>query len=236
MPATSGWAIRWSTIALPPSTTFRTPRGRPAPENISARRKVAEGSRSLGLRTTVLPQAIAIALWTAGISTGKLNGLIATTTPMGKRTSIASTPRDTPGLNAPPYQLPTEATWPSTSIARSTSAPASATVFPDSLTTMLMSSSRASCRARRRSSITDPRCCNPSDDQTGNAARAAATALSTSADVPIAATAVSCPLVGLRICEPPSAENSSPAMKWPTCFIVFPPAARPLCDHICPSA
>src|SRR5258708_19575210 len=61
---------------------LRRPGGRPAPENIAARRRVADGSRSLGLRTRVLPQAIAIAPCTTGISTGKLKGLIATTTPM----------------------------------------------------------------------------------------------------------------------------------------------------------
>src|SRR5260370_17041009 len=38
--------------------------------------------------------------------------------------------------------------------------------------------------------------------------------------------AVGFPLDGLKICEPPSAGNSSPAMKWPTCFIpVLPDCA-----------
>ena len=41
-----------------------------------------------------------------------------------------------------------------------------------------------------------------------------------------AAMAVGLPLDGLKICEPLSAGNSSPAMKWPTCFIFSPPRLR----------
>jgi hypothetical protein len=41
--------------------------------------------------------------------------------------------------------------------------------------------------------------------------------------------AVSFPFDGLKICEPLSAGNSSPAMKWPTCFILASPTAL-LCD------
>ena len=51
----------------------------------SATRSEADGSRSLGLSTNALPQAIATGCIHIGTITGKLNGVIPATTPSGSR-------------------------------------------------------------------------------------------------------------------------------------------------------
>ena len=67
MAATSGCSMIRSTDAGSPRTTLNTPSGRPARVNNSATRSKADGFRSLGLATTVFPQAIAIMLCNIGI-------------------------------------------------------------------------------------------------------------------------------------------------------------------------
>ena len=52
----------------------------------------AEGSRSHGLSTNVLPQAIATGNIHIGTIAGKLNGVIPATTPSGSRKEKVSTP------------------------------------------------------------------------------------------------------------------------------------------------
>ena len=83
--ATSGWSSSASTATLSPCTTLKTPSGRPACCHSSATSSDAEGSRSLGLRTNVLPQAIATGCIHIGTMTGKLNGVMPATTPSGWR-------------------------------------------------------------------------------------------------------------------------------------------------------
>ena len=64
-------------------------------------RSDASGSRSEGLRTTVFPHATANGRNHSGIIAGKLNGVIAATTPTGWRTSSTSTPVATPSRFSP---------------------------------------------------------------------------------------------------------------------------------------
>ena len=93
--ATSGWSSSASTASLSPLTTLNTPSGRPASAHSSATSWDADGSRSLGLRTKVFPQAIATGCIHIGTITGKLNGVIPAHTPSGWRNEYESTPAET---------------------------------------------------------------------------------------------------------------------------------------------
>src|SRR5580704_12042797 len=70
--STSGFAISASTASLSPCTTLKTPSGRPASQSSSATRIDGPGSRSDGLRTKVLPQAMAIGYIHIGTITGEI--------------------------------------------------------------------------------------------------------------------------------------------------------------------
>src|SRR5450830_478615 len=72
-----------STASLSPLTTLSTPGGRPACSASSATSSALLGSRSDGLRTNVLPQAIAIGHIHNGTITGKLKGVMPAATPSG---------------------------------------------------------------------------------------------------------------------------------------------------------
>ena len=74
--ATSGCSSSASTASLSPWTTLKTPSGSPASAHSSARIRAADGSRSLGLSTNVLPQAIATGNIHIGTIAGKLNGVM----------------------------------------------------------------------------------------------------------------------------------------------------------------
>ena len=75
-----------------PTTTFSHPGGRPASSSSSARSSAESGVWAAGLRTTAQPAASDGAiLWATRLS-GKLNGLIAPTTPSGRRSVNASLP------------------------------------------------------------------------------------------------------------------------------------------------
>ena len=93
--ATSGWSSSASTATLSPCTTLNTPSGRPASAQSSASSIEADGSRSLGLRTKVFPQAIATGNIHIGTMAGKLNGVMPATTPSGCRNEYESTSVDT---------------------------------------------------------------------------------------------------------------------------------------------
>src|SRR5919108_1669085 len=92
---TSGWSSSASTAALSPWTTLNTPSGNPASVYSSAMKFDAEGSRSDGLSTNVLPHAIAIGCIHIGTITGKLNGVMPAQTPSGWRNEKASTSVET---------------------------------------------------------------------------------------------------------------------------------------------
>src|SRR5579871_5176889 len=88
--AIPGWARIASTATLSPLTTLNTPGGNPASLNNSAMRIPADGSRSEGLSTKVLPQASAIGNIHIGTIAGKLNGVMPAHTPKGWRTDQES--------------------------------------------------------------------------------------------------------------------------------------------------
>src|SRR5262245_18819509 len=88
--STPGWVSKPSTATASPCTTLKTPSGTPASVSSSASRIDVEGSFSLGFNTNVLPHAIAVASIHNGTITGKLNGVMPTTTPSGCRTECTS--------------------------------------------------------------------------------------------------------------------------------------------------
>ena len=74
-----------STASLSPCTTLNTPAGKPASWNSSKTSIEAEGSRSDGFSTKVLPQAMATGYIHIGTMAGKLKGVMPATTPSGWR-------------------------------------------------------------------------------------------------------------------------------------------------------
>src|SRR4029077_4773699 len=83
--STSGCASSASTACLSPLTTLNTPGGNPASSSNSAMRYPADGSRSDGFSTKVLPQASATGNIHIGTIAGKLNGVMPAHTPSGWR-------------------------------------------------------------------------------------------------------------------------------------------------------
>ena len=80
-----------STIAFPtsppdPYTRFSTPGGSPASANIETTIPAVSGVSDAGLKTTAFPATSAGAIFQHGIATGKFQGVIAPTTPIGSRT------------------------------------------------------------------------------------------------------------------------------------------------------
>src|SRR5918997_5915827 len=98
---TRGSVSSVSTASLSPLTTLSTPFGAPASIISSASRIGTDGSRSDGLSTNVLPQAIAGANFHIGIMAGKLNGVMPATTPSGWRSEYMSMPGPAPSVNSP---------------------------------------------------------------------------------------------------------------------------------------
>ena len=80
----------WVTIASPvpvPRTTLTTPSGSPPSISAWMQARVESGVVLAGLRTTVLPAAIAGATLFAARVSGKFQGTIAPVTPIGRRTT-----------------------------------------------------------------------------------------------------------------------------------------------------
>src|SRR6266700_8209415 len=75
-----------------PATTLSQPGGRPAPSSSSARRSAESGVWLAGFSTTGQPAASAGASLCATRLSGKLNGLIAPTIPIGRLSVKASLP------------------------------------------------------------------------------------------------------------------------------------------------
>ena len=85
---TSGWPTSASPMTEPrPVTTLSTPSGTPASAKMRATSSVASGVVAAGLATTVLPIARAGATFVPSSVSGKLYGVIATQTPIGRRTT-----------------------------------------------------------------------------------------------------------------------------------------------------
>ena len=84
-------AIDAPTVPPGPVTTLRTPAGMPASRASSPRRIAVSGVYEAGLRSAVFPAASAGATFHAAISSGKFQGTIRPTTPIGSR-SVRSSP------------------------------------------------------------------------------------------------------------------------------------------------
>ena len=75
-----------------PGTTLNTPAGMPASSASSASRIAVSGDFSEGLSTSELPAASTGPIFQAAMSSGKFQGTIAPTTPIGSRVISASVP------------------------------------------------------------------------------------------------------------------------------------------------
>ena len=95
----------WAAIAAPasppgPVTTLTTPAGSPASRASSPKRMAVSGDQLAGLRTTVLPAASAGPSFQLASISGKFQGTIRPTTPMGSR-RVKSKPGRLTGMVSP---------------------------------------------------------------------------------------------------------------------------------------
>ncbi|MNN49018.1 hypothetical protein D3C81_1635220 [compost metagenome] len=144
----SGWSQIRLTASAPPWITLSTPGGMPASRASSTRRMVTSGSCSDGLRTKVLPVAMAIGNIHSGIIAGKLNGVMPAQTPIGCSMVKVSTPPATLLASSPSCRLPMAEACSTTSRPRKISPSASGRVLPCSAVSSAASSfmfSRISC-------------------------------------------------------------------------------------------
>src|SRR5919197_1499671 len=130
MARTLGCESSVSTATLVPFTRFTTPGGRPVCSTISKARRMLTGTFSDGFRTKVLPQAMARGRNQKGTITGKLNGVMAATTPKGCRMVISSMPRATSSRLWPCMSMVIPQATSTLSMARRISARDSASVLP----------------------------------------------------------------------------------------------------------
>src|ERR1044072_5469961 len=83
--STRASVVSTSPTSGPLVTTLTTPGGNPASATASARTSAANGVKGDGFSTTVLPMASAGPSFIRLRSNGKLNGVMAATTPTGSR-------------------------------------------------------------------------------------------------------------------------------------------------------
>src|ERR1035437_10972974 len=87
IPLTRRSLTRHSPTAEPgPITMFTTPAGSPAFSSNCIKYTADQGVSEAGLKTTVLPNAMAGAILRTGVTTGKFQGLMPATTPRGSIT------------------------------------------------------------------------------------------------------------------------------------------------------
>ena len=122
-----------STASLSPCTTLNTPAGKPASWNSSKTSIEAEGSRSDGFSTKVLPQAMATGYIHIGTMAGKLKGVMPATTPSGWRSDQESISGPTLRLYSPFRRCGMPQAKSTTSMPRASSPAASSWVLPCSL-------------------------------------------------------------------------------------------------------
>ena len=192
-----------------------TPAGRPASYRSSAIIITEEGSRSEGLSTKVLPQAMATGYIQRGTIAGKLNGVMPAQTPSGWRSDQESISGPTFLENSPlsicgmPQQNST------TSLPRCTSPSASACVLPCSreMARAMSSACRPSSSLKRN--MTAARFIGGSRAQSGSAAFAAATASPTSSTLDRPSSPIASPVAGsYTLCvRPLRLSRRSPPMR-----------------------
>ncbi|SPU85324.1 Uncharacterised protein [Burkholderia cenocepacia] len=147
----------------------------------------ADGSRSLGFSTNVLPVASATGNIQHGTMHGKLNGVMPATTPSGWRIVQLSMPVLTWSVKSPFSSCGTPHANSMMSMPRATSPCASENTLPCSAVMIAASVSRCSFISCRKRCSTRARRIGGVSAQAGNAARADATARSTSS-LPASAT------------------------------------------------
>ena len=137
------WAKTSPTFEPGPMTRLNTPAGSaPARTMISASAQALPGTRSAGLKTTVLPNASAGAIFQAGIAMGKFHGVMIPITPSGSRRTSTSTPGRMEGKRSPDIRKASPAKNLNTRPALTTSPTPSARVLPSSRASKRPSSSR----------------------------------------------------------------------------------------------
>ena len=90
-------------------TRLKTPGGRSASTTHSASATAATAVEDAGVQTTVLPEASAGAISSAGIVYGQFHGVITPITPRGRRTSSTRLPGDIEFASRPSRRLPSSA-------------------------------------------------------------------------------------------------------------------------------
>ena len=107
---TSGCSTsRWPTAPPPPWTTLTTPAGTPASVSSSTKRSPRAGVSVAGLKTMVLPQTRAGAIFHEGIAIGKFHGVITPITPIGIRTLMLNLSGSSDGVVWPKSRRPSPA-------------------------------------------------------------------------------------------------------------------------------
>ena len=127
----------------PPVTRFTTPGGSPASSSTSTKLMAESGVSDAGLKTTVLPQTSAGAIFHDGIAIGKFQGVMTEQMPIGWRTDIANLSRSSEGTVWPYSRRPSPAMKYVMSIASWTSPRVSSSTLPISRVM-----SRANCSLR----------------------------------------------------------------------------------------
>ena len=158
----------------------------------------ADGSRSEGFSTNVLPQAIATGYIQSGTIAGKLNGVMPAQTPSACRSLHESISGPTFLENSPfrSWGMPQQNS--TTSLPRWTSPSASAWVLPCSREiSRATSSARCPSSSLKRNMIA-ARFIGGRRDQAGKASRAAATASPTSDALARAISSIDSPVAGLQ--------------------------------------
>ena len=214
--ATSGESRIVSTASLSPCTTLKTPSGRPASFQSSAIRIDADGSRSLGLRTNVFPQAIATGNIHIGTMAGKLNGVMPATTPSGSRNEYVSTSVDTWSEKSPLSREAMPHANSTTSSPRCTSPSASESTLPCSSVISSAISLACAFTSSRKANSTFVRRLTEVCAHAGKASAAAPMAARTSAADPSRTSACCWPVAGLytaavRSLSPPEVV---PEIQW----------------------
>jgi hypothetical protein len=171
-----------SPTTLPcPIARLNTPGGNPARLMISANAQAQPGTRSAGLKTTVLPYASAGAIFHAGIAIGKFHGAMMPTTPIGSRVMSTSTPGRTEASLSPRSRSASWAKNLKMAPARAASPIASGRVLPSSRASRVPSSVLRAMSSLPIASSASARCCTPDRAQPGAAACAASIASAASA-------------------------------------------------------
>src|SRR6478735_9202469 len=228
--ATSGWSSRPSTATLSPCSTVKTPSGRPASCQSSAIQIAAEGSFSLGLRTTVLPAAIAMGKNHIGTIAGKLNGLMMPTTPSGWRIECTSTPVETCGELPPLSRCGMPQATSTTSWPRATSPRASERTLPCSAVMIAASSSLRELSSSRNANTTCVRALTDVAAQSTDALRAEATAASISSGPAKATRPLTSPVAGF-VTSPARAPAPVAEPGWVLPSIQCPMVGGVVCIH-----